>query len=58
MRCPHCHFALNEVVKKKMRDWVDWRRRRCLRCKRRFSTYERVAPKKTKRAKTQPQVAR
>ena len=44
MRCPYCAFNDQKVVDSRdAREGVEIRRRReCLRCKRRFTTYERV----------------
>ncbi|MEM4555124.1 MAG: transcriptional regulator NrdR [Candidatus Anstonellaceae archaeon] len=43
MKCPFCHYSETEVVDS--RDTSDYRirrRRECLKCKRRFTTYEEV----------------
>ena len=45
MKCPNCGSRRNEMMKKEERLWLDWRRRRCLNCKHRFSTYERISRK-------------
>ena len=44
MRCPYCHGAENKVLdsRESHEGAVTRRRRECLRCKRRFTTYERV----------------
>jgi len=43
MRCPYCSFSADKVVdSRSSRDGLVTRRRReCLKCKRRFTTYER-----------------
>ena len=44
MNCPHCHHAENHVVDSRPVETasVIRRRRECLKCSRRFTTYERV----------------
>jgi transcriptional repressor NrdR len=44
MRCPYCHGAENKVLdsRESSEGAVTRRRRECLGCKRRFTTYERV----------------
>jgi transcriptional repressor NrdR len=44
MRCPYCHGAENKVLdsRESQEGAVTRRRRECLACKRRFTTYERV----------------
>jgi len=44
MRCPYCHGAENKVLdsRESQEGAVTRRRRECLGCKRRFTTYERV----------------
>ncbi|MEM4605807.1 MAG: transcriptional regulator NrdR [Candidatus Pacearchaeota archaeon] len=42
MRCPFCQFKETKVVDKRDVDSVTRRRRECLKCQRRFTTYERV----------------
>lgn len=44
MRCPYCHHEDSQVVETRESDegGVIRRRRRCLRCEKRFTTYERA----------------
>lgn len=44
MKCPFCNYLENKVVDKRETEGheVTRRRRECLRCKKRFTTYERV----------------
>jgi transcriptional repressor NrdR len=44
MKCPFCHDLENKVIDSRLTkdDGVIRRRRECLQCKRRFTTYERV----------------
>jgi transcriptional repressor NrdR len=44
MRCPYCYFGETKVIETREAEDSDVtrRRRECLRCKKRFTTYERV----------------
>ncbi len=44
MRCPFCNFRQTQVIDKRPSEELDANRRRrvCLRCKKRFTTYERI----------------
>jgi len=44
MRCPHCHFDQDRVMDSRASEdgYVIRRRRECLHCKRRYTTYERL----------------
>lgn len=44
MRCPHCGFGDQKVIDSRdAKEGIEIRRRReCLKCKRRFTTYERI----------------
>ncbi|MFA5105542.1 MAG: transcriptional regulator NrdR [Candidatus Micrarchaeia archaeon] len=44
MRCPYCHHPETSVIDSRDADNLDTirRRRECLKCKKRFTTYERV----------------
>ena len=44
MRCPYCGYTTSKVVDKRDNtdDFSTRRRRQCLRCARRYSTYERI----------------
>ena len=44
MKCPYCFYEENKVVDKRETEELDVtrRRRECLKCKKRFTTYERV----------------
>lgn len=44
MRCPYCNFTKSSVLESRDSedDQVTRRRRQCLRCKKRFTTYERI----------------
>src|SRR4051812_16986131 len=44
MRCPYCHFDQDRVMDSRASEdgYVIRRRRECLHCKRRFTTYERL----------------
>ena len=42
MRCPYCGNEETKVVDKRDTDGVNRRRRECLKCEKRFTTYERV----------------
>jgi len=44
MKCPYCSFEENRVVDKRSTDSgaVTRRRRECLKCRKRFTTYERI----------------
>lgn len=41
MQCPYCSNAKSEVTNKRNKDKIVRRRRQCLKCKKRFTTYER-----------------
>lgn len=41
MRCPYCHSRETKVVDKRDADGITRRRRRCVSCQGRFTTYER-----------------
>lgn len=41
MQCPYCSNAKSEVINKRNKDNIIRRRRQCLKCKKRFTTYER-----------------
>ena len=43
MRCPYCGKEENKVIDTRESDETIRRRRQCLECKRRYTTYERVA---------------
>lgn len=42
MKCPFCQFEETKVVDKRDVDSLTRRRRECLKCEKRFTTYERV----------------
>lgn len=42
MRCPYCQNEETRVVDKRDHDSVSRRRRECLKCDKRFTTYERI----------------
>lgn len=42
MRCPYCNSEESKVTDKRSSGSEDRRRRECLKCKKRFTTYERV----------------
>ncbi len=42
MKCPYCHSDETKVVDKRDTGEVTRRRRECLKCEKRFTTYERV----------------
>src|SRR5262245_28906659 len=44
MRCPHCHFDQDRVMDSRASEdgYVIRRRRECLHCKRRYTTFERL----------------
>ena len=42
MRCPYCQNEETKVVDKRDHDSVSRRRRECLKCGKRFTTYERI----------------
>ena len=44
MHCPYCGNREHKVVDKREANEATRRRRECLRCKKRFTTYERVEP--------------
>src|SRR4051794_40277568 len=44
MRCPYCQYRDSKVVDSRDSDMSIRRRRECLRCGRRFTTYERIEP--------------
>lgn len=44
MNCPYCSNREHRVVDKREANEATRRRRECLRCKKRFTTYERVEP--------------
>lgn len=47
MRCPYCKYEDNKVVdsRSSSEGYIVRRRRECLRCERRFTTYERIEEK-------------
>ncbi|MBI2143752.1 transcriptional repressor NrdR [Candidatus Woesearchaeota archaeon] len=44
MNCPYCSNEEHRVVDKREANEATRRRRECLRCKKRFTTYERIEP--------------
>ncbi|MDD4353627.1 MAG: transcriptional regulator NrdR, partial [Candidatus Nanoarchaeia archaeon] len=49
MHCPYCSSELTKVIDKRtVSDTTNWRRRECLTCTKRFTTYESVEPIKIK----------
>lgn len=42
MRCPYCNHEETKVVDKRDSEGITRRRRECLKCEKRFTTYERV----------------
>ena len=42
MRCPYCNCDETKVTNKRDSEELSRRRRECLKCKKRFTTYERV----------------
>lgn len=42
MRCPYCHTNDTKVIDKRDNEGTIKRRRECLKCKKRFTTYEKV----------------
>lgn len=53
MNCPHCDGETEVLETRRAGKRIMWRRRRCMHCKERFTTYERPAvPKKKENAKT------
>lgn len=44
MRCPYCNFEETKVTNKRDVDEGTRRRRECLKCGKRFTTYERLEP--------------
>lgn len=42
MRCPYCNYPETKVTDKRDSGSMSRRRRECLKCKKRFTTYERV----------------
>jgi transcriptional repressor NrdR len=45
MRCPFCNHAETQVTDKRDVDFETRRRRECLKCKKRFTTYEKIESK-------------
>jgi len=41
MQCPYCSNTKSEVINKRNKDRIVRRRRQCLKCRKRFTTYER-----------------
>lgn len=45
MRCPYCESETRVVDKRESSEFITRRRRECLKCKKRFTTYERIESK-------------
>jgi transcriptional repressor NrdR len=45
MKCPYCKYIETKVLESRdSEDFITRRRRECLKCKKRFTTYERIEP--------------
>ncbi|MEW6062954.1 MAG: transcriptional regulator NrdR [Nanoarchaeota archaeon] len=42
MKCPYCNYSDSKVIDSRESEAVTRRRRECLNCKKRFTTYERI----------------
>ena len=45
MRCPYCEGETRVIDKRESSEFITRRRRECLKCKKRFTTYERIESK-------------
>lgn len=45
MRCPYCESETRVIDKRESSEFITRRRRECLKCKKRFTTYERIESK-------------
>jgi hypothetical protein len=46
MKCPDCDGLMEVIDSRAVGDFVRWRRYRCQHCKRRWTSYEHLAPEK------------